>query len=265
MADAGSPTDPVVDPPPPAVPVCKRGIAIGRSSLTDAALRPGIAWWYNWGSGMEQSADGLEFAPMIWGDGFDVNDLIEDIPQGATFLLGFNEPNFFEQADLSASEAAALWPQVEQVAAARNLDLVSPGVNFCGDDTNKTGPCHDTNPVDYLTEFFAACSNCKVDHVAVHWYNCDGASLSWYIDQFKQFGKPIWLTEFACAYDGDTSPAGQEAYMREALPLLESDPQVARYSWFSGAQLPNARLLNDDGTLTSLGQLYTSLPQENCL
>jgi hypothetical protein len=245
--------------------VCKRGIAVARSSLTTAALRPAIAWWYNWGSGMDQSAEGLEFAPMVWGEGFDVNDVIEDVPQGAQFLLGFNEPNFFEQADLSASTAAALWPQVEQIATARSLALVSPGVNFCGDDANKTGPCHDTNPVDYLTDFFAACDNCKVDAVAVHWYNCDGGSLTWYIDQFKQFGKPIWLTEFACAYDGDTSPAGQEAYMREALPLLEADPQVARYSWFSGDQLPNARLLNSDGSLTSLGQLYTSLPQENCL
>lgn len=261
-----NPVDPdPVDPPPPPDPVCKRGIAIGRSNLTAAALRPGISWWYNWLTGMQQSAAGLEFAPMVWGDGFSVNDVVANIPQGAKVLLGFNEPNFFEQADLSASQAAALWPQLEQIAQQRGLELVSPGVNFCGDDANKTGPCHDTNPVDYLTEFFAQCQGCKVDHIAVHWYNCDGASLSWYLDQFRHFGKPIWLTEFACAYDGDTSVQGQEAYMREAIPMLESDPQIGRYAWFSGDPLPNARLINGDGSLTPLGEVYAGLPQPNCL
>jgi hypothetical protein len=138
-------------------------------------------------------------------------------------------------------------------------------VNFCGDDQNKTGPCHDTNPVDYLSDFFAACQGCKVDYVAVHWYNCTGDDLIWYIDQFKAFGKPIWLTEFACAYGGDTSVAGQEAYMREAIPILEQDPQVGRYAWFSGDPIPNARLLDGDGQLTPLGQIYAELEREPCL
>jgi hypothetical protein len=214
---------------------------------------------------MQQVTAGVEFVPMIWGNKTSISNAGSKIPSGASYLLGFNEPNFFAQADLSASEAAALWPQVEQVAQSKNLKLVSPAVNFCGDDANKTGPCHDTNPVHYLSDFFAACQGCTVDYVAVHWYNCDTASLTWYLDQFKQFGKPIWLTEFACVYGGDRSPAGQEAYMRKAIPLLDADADIFRYSWFSGDAIAEAKLIDGSGGLTPLGQVYESLPQPNCL
>ena len=246
--------------PPVETEACKRGVAWYSDQTMPAALMPGVTWWYNWGPGGTESAD-LEFVPMIWGGEFDVGNVVDDIPSGAAHLLGFNEPNFFEQANLSAQDAAAAWPGVENVAAQLGLPIASPAVNFCGDDATKTGPCHDTNPLDYLTDFFAACQGCKVDYVAVHWYNCSGADLTWYLDQFKAFGKPIWLTEFACGFGGDTSVAGQEAYMREAIPILEQDPAIMRYAWFSGDPMPNARLLDDNGQVTSLGQVYVDLPR----
>jgi hypothetical protein len=98
--------------------------------------------------------------------------------------------------------------------------------------------------------------------VAVHWYNCDGASLKSYLDMFKQFNRPIWLTEFACAYGGDTSVAGQEKYMREAIPILEARGDVFRYSWFSADAIPNARLLNADGSPNALGKVYLGLARD---
>lgn len=144
--------------------------------------------------------------------------------------------------------------------ATEQLGLVGPAVNFCGDDNAKTGPCHDTNPFNYLKDFFAACAGCRVDFVAVHWYNCDTDSLDWYLGQFKQFGRPIWLTEFACAYGGDTSAAGQEKYLRAAVPVLEADPDVFRYAWFSADPIPNAQLFDAAGKLTPLGRVYVGLP-----
>lgn len=48
--------------------------------------------------------------------------------------------------------------------------------------------------------------------------------------------------------------------MREAIPILEARTDVFRYSWFSGDPMPNARLLNGDGTPTALGQIYLDLP-----
>jgi hypothetical protein len=243
-------------------PACKRGIAWHGSALDNPAVNQSITWWYNWGTGANVVGAGLEFVPMLWGGGADVDDVSERVRDDARFLLGFNEPNFFEQADMSAQAAASGWPVAQELAKRHGLALVSPAVNFCGDDQNQTGPCHDTNPVSYLTDFFAACQGCQVDYVAVHWYNCDRESLEWYLDQFKSFGKPLWLTEFACGYEGDTSLAGQEKYMREAIPVLEADPHVYRYAWFSGDPIPQARLLEDNGELTSLGQVYVGLPRD---
>jgi hypothetical protein len=50
--------------------------------------------------------------------------------------------------------------------------------------------------------------------------------------------------------------------MREAVAILEADPDVFRYAWFSGrtSAIPNVDLLGADGQLTALGQEYVGLP-----
>lgn len=242
-------------------PGCKRGIAWPGKRLSDPDTAHGLSWWYNWSTGADGSVPGVVFEPMVRAAGDIDAERVQTAQQaGAQNLLGFNEPNFFEQANLSAADAARLWPQLQAIADSKKLALVGPAVNFCGDDKTKTGPCHDTNPVNYLKEFFAACSGCRVDFVAVHWYNCDVDSLKWYLGQFAQFGRPIWLTEFACAYGGDSSVAGQEKYLREAIPVLEDDPNVFRYAWFSASPIPEAQLLDDNGKLNALGRVYVGLP-----
>ena len=79
------------------------------------------------------------------------------------------------------------------------------------------------------------------------------------LEGFEQFGKPIWLTEFSC--DGTATAAAQETFMRAAIPYLESNPHVFRYSWFSASPIPNAVLVNSDGSPTALGQVYAGLAQ----
>jgi len=242
-------------------PGCKRGVAWPGRELTDTDTEHGLSWWYNWSNSADGSVPAVVFEPMVRASGdIDAKRVHAAKEAGAENLLGFNEPNFFAQANLSAADAAKLWPQLQAIADTEQLGLVGPAVNFCGDDKNKTGPCHDTSPVSYLKDFFAACAGCRVDFVAVHWYNCDTDSLKWYLGQFEQFGRPIWLTEFACAYGGDTSVAGQEAYMRAAVPVLEADAHVFRYAWFSADPIPEARLFDGSGKLTALGRTYVGLP-----
>jgi hypothetical protein len=233
---------------------CKRGIAT--NVAPGAAFSAGIGWWYNWASRTTASSAGVEFVPMAW----DENSVSAAFAAGARYLLGFNEPNFKAQANLTADQAAAQWRTLENNSSAA-VPLVSPAVNFCGPAAN----CNGTDPYAYLKAFFAACTDCRVDYVAVHWYNCDVPSLRDYLEPggslegFEQFGKPIWVTEFACSIGGDTSVAGQEAYMRAAIPYLESNPHVFRYSWFSADPIPNAKLVNADGTPTNLGRVYIDL------
>jgi hypothetical protein len=232
---------------------CKRGIA--SNDVPGPAFAGRVAWWNNWALGGDGVPDGIEFVPMVWG----ADDVGDPFPEEAAYLLGFNEPNFHAQSDLTAQEAAAAWPQIEASAGGR--PLVSPAMNYCGPEDQ----CNGTSPYQYLRDFFAACSGCRVDYVAVHWYNCDLPSLQDYLEPggglegFEQFGKPVWLTEFSC--DPSASVADQEAYMREAIPYLEGNPNVFRYSWFSAGPIPNAELLNDDGSPKPLGEVYASLPR----
>jgi hypothetical protein len=249
---------------------CKRGVAANAtpsSALAPTPSSPGVSWWYNWSNQGAAPPAGIEFVPMIWGSG----SLAGPIPTGSSYLLGFNEPNFKSQSNLTPQQAAADWPRVEALAkATADIPIVSPAVNFCGSASNPSG-CSDpsvTDPYTYLKDFFAACTGCKVDAVAVHWYNCDLPSLQAYIEGndgglqgFTQFGKPIWLTEFSC--DNSHSVAQQKAYMQAAVPWLESNPHIVRYSWFSATNISNALLMNSDGTLTDLGMTYVSLAQ-NC-
>jgi Glycosyl hydrolase catalytic core len=243
---------------------CKRGIAYGGHSPADmATMSRSIAWWYNWSPRPEGSvgdawrAAAIDFTPMVWGGRFDINQLATTIPEGTKYLLAFNEPNFTTQANLTPAQAAALWPQLEDLARRRGLLLVSPAVNFCG------GACNLTSPYDWLDQFFAACPGCKVDYVAAHLYSCFGAGMRGYLARLATYGKPIWITEFACASDAPTTLPNQMRAMREVVDVLERDPNVFRYAWFSGRSnaIPNVNVLGPaPGESTPLGDLYASLP-----
>lgn len=42
-------------------------------------------------------------------------------------------------------------------------------------------------------------NNFQVDFVALHWYGTDAQAFIAYVQDFHTtFGKPIWVTEFAC-------------------------------------------------------------------
>jgi hypothetical protein len=264
---------------------CKRGVAYGGNSSADLTLLSnGISWWYNWnqypesgGSSVYQSL-GVEFVPMIWGESH-ISRASNDIRSGMKTLLGFNEPNFGAQSNLTPDRAAELWPQIEQIAAAKGIGkIASPATNYCG------GSCTDTSPINWLKRFYAACrarhgaKGCKVDYTAYHSYVCQ---LNWLQDKIKEFtsaeteaksngdasddadfSKPIWLTEFACGDKPSNwtsiTEQNQIDYVKAALPWLEGDSRIMRYAWFSGrtTEVPNASLLGASGQLTNLGKAY---------
>jgi len=235
------------------VAACKRGIAA--NVPPGVAFSSSVSWWYDWAVQASGSTPGIEFVPMVWGSG----SLGASLPSAARFLLTFNEPNFKSQANLAAAQAASYWPTIESKAA--GIPIVGPGMNYCG----PADQCNGTDPYQYLKDFFATCADCAVDYVAVHWYNCDLASLRDYLEPggnlpgFEQFGKPVWLTEFSC--DPSATVAEQEAYMRAAIPYLEANPRVYRYAWFSADPIPSAKLMTSDGAPTALGQVYIDLPR----
>jgi hypothetical protein len=248
---------------------CKRGLAYQANSLGDLqAISKGASWWYNWSTQPEKSAagweaTGIEFVPMVWGQKGGPPDpatIEKQIPAGARYILGFNEPNRGDQANITAAQAAALWPRIMQIAKDRNLLIGSPSPQYCA------GDCNDTDPFHWLDAFFAACTGCKVDFMATHWYACTADALKSHLSKFKKYGKPVWVTEFSCMDAGDHSAAGEATYMKTAVDILEKDPTVFRYSWFTG-RWPDPSGISlfgsASGALTDLGNTYLTLPATN--
>jgi hypothetical protein len=246
-----------------AAPSVKRGLAYGSNSDADlAALSAGIGWWYNWSpkpdATLGSGNPNVEFVPMVWGGTFDAATLDKQVPQGAKYLLTFNEPNFGAQSNLTPAQAAALWPKIESFAKSRGMKIVSPAVNYCG------SPCNDTDPFDWLQKFFDACTGCQVDYIAMHWYACDKPAIVSTLAKYEKFGKELWVTEFSCLDDkSKVTDAGELAYMKDAVAALEADPMVFRYAWFTGRSTssPPISLLSGSGQLTQLGSQYVALPR----
>jgi hypothetical protein len=259
---------PEPDPEPPTRAGCKRGVAYGYHSQADLrTMSAGIAWWYNWDQRPDSqvaqvhASMGVEFVPMVWGSAH-VARADRDIPStGMHTLLGFNEPNFHAQANMSPEAAARAWPELERIAKQKGITrIASPAVNYCG------GGCWDTDPVGYLDRFFAECEKlggCKVDVIAYHAYVCRLEWLTPKIEALYKYEKPIWLTEFACGDSAGISEDMQVAYMKDAVPWLEANPRIERYAWFAGRTdiIPHASLLAGSGALTRLGKTYLELPQ----
>ncbi|KAL4429991.1 hypothetical protein ABPG77_004361 [Micractinium sp. CCAP 211/92] len=245
-------------------PLRKRGVGATHLTLPELTALKGLAWWYSWGprvwsdSVAEAAADaGVEFVPMQWGQG-GVEQLGAELQAGSRVLLGFNEPNHGEQAGITPQDAAALWPQLEAVADRLGLRLGSPSPGPCG--RNCVGP---PDPFAWLDQFFAACHGCRVDFLTAHYYACNPGWLMAYLQQHRKYGRPVWLTEFACPNPGGP-PVRSLQYMAQVLPMLDRDGFVERYAWFAlqtdGWLGTSNSLMNiSTNELTDLGKLYLSL------
>lgn len=252
---------------------CKRGIAYDLPTLADAqALGSRVHWFYNWAQKPNASLPiaqvTQEFVPMVWNSNYTVSNVESGIPAGAKYLLGFNEPNFTTQANMTPTAAAAAWANVTTVATAKGLKIVSPAVNYCDKCVlSYSDGGADNSPYDWLDQFTTACSSCQVDYIAFHWYACSLSALKSTVTNYKKYNKPLWITELACMDDATAAANAttQLQYMQQAVAYLETEPAVVRYAWFTGRWTGTAAvaLLAGDGQLTALGQAYATA-SESC-
>jgi hypothetical protein len=250
----------------------KRGVSYGYHSENDMqTFSEGFSWWYNWAATPDAAIlntyqnYNVDFTPMAW-NSWGTNAVNNWVSQDTNvkYILGFNEPNFTDQANMTPSQAAAAWPALEAIAEANDLEIVGPAVNYCGNCVTENETIY-YNPFEYLDDFFAACTDCIVDHVAFHWYG-GGNSMMSYIEEARQYNKPIWVTEFAAWDNSISNVQDQKNYLAGTVNFLERDPDVYRYAWFIGRtqsgpnSYPYLDLYATDGTLTELGQLYMDIP-----
>lgn len=246
----------------------KRGIAYGHHSIADMnVLKPGISWWYNWSAVPESNVNdnyeslGVEFVPMAWGKINDPDAFIATVKPGAKYLLAFNEPNFNDGARLTPQEAVNAWPNIEKIAAAKGLEIVSASPAFNG-PSNYGGY---QSPVDWHDEFFRLCPTCKVDYIAFHTYDDTAGSVIGVTGLLKKYNIPIWVTEFANRVV--QSATDKTNFMKEIVTAFENDPDIYRYSWFTcrvpanWTDMIEGQLLgSSSGTIRPIGTAYLNVP-----
>ena len=246
----------------------KRGVAFSFTQVTDLPLMsPYISWDYNWGNTPSNDAalwfdsNEMDFCPMCWNGNYSTDKIRAFVAAhpNTKYLLAFNEPNLTDQANMTPSKAAELWPPVVALAKELNLKLVSPAMNY----GTLAGY---SDPIKWLDEFFAQ-PNVDINDIyaiSIHCYMSSASAIQGYIEKFEKYNKPIWMTEF-CAWDPvPGSVTTQMDYMCAVLNYLEANPKVERYAWFiprSGNKVdspPYMQLLTHDypADLTDLGKMY---------
>jgi hypothetical protein len=135
-----------------------------------------------------------------------------------------------------------------QPLAGQDLKIGSPAVTS-GRDPGKG--------MDWLKEFFAKCTECKIDFVVAHWYAWDK------IEDFKKymqvmhetFSMPIWITEFG-VLEGDA-----DAFLQDVLPWMDEQAWIQRYAYYMVAPSTDQSqyLIDAAGTgLSSAGRIYAT-------
>lgn len=219
----------------------KRGVSENQFALATQLeiLSPGVSWYYNWGNtptkgyqSQVENYEGIEFVPMCWNANYNADAIRTYVKAhpGCKYLLGFNEPNFTAQANMTPAVAAQQWTAVKALADELGLELVAPALNY------SPNPPY-TDPVRWMDEFVALVGLDAFDYVAVHNYGGLGVMKSLATTFHEKYGKPVWVTEF-CLWpnegqaDSRVEPAAQIASMIETVQWLEQTPWIYRYAWF---------------------------------
>ncbi|MBT0770174.1 glycoside hydrolase family protein [Kineosporia sp. J2-2] len=214
----------------------KKGAATWYSKGSKKSLKDsGVSWYYTWDVTPKgvQAPKSVDFVPMIWGaDSVTKKNLATAKKNGDT-LLGFNEPDWESQSNMTVKQALDLWPQLEKTG----MRLGSPAVaaNAATDGA-------------WLDRFMKGAKKrgYRVDFITLHWYGADFRSKQ-ATQQLKSFvqavhakypKKKIWITEYSLI-DWSTgtktfpTATNQANFVKLSTSMLEHISYVEHYSWFA--------------------------------
>ncbi len=225
--------------------VAKKGVA------GDIWQHLNVGWYYNWGLNRFSTLD-IEYVPirqnMYW------PNLDQDwAARGATELLGYNEPDHKDQANVSVDAAIAGWH-----------DLLGTGLRV-------GAPAVSDGGLTWLYNFMARAdaAHLRVDFVPLHYYravsnpgNPEAAAAQLYNflkDVHDRVKRPLWVTEFNNGANWTTSPkptyAQEQAAIAQMIRMLDRTPFVERYAIYNWVE-DVRNVQRKDGTLTPAGEAY---------
>ncbi|AXY72824.1 T9SS C-terminal target domain-containing protein [Paraflavitalea soli] len=213
-------------------------------SLTNAT------WFYDWNIGGIPTND-YNYALIRHNAGWPAfNDI--NAKTNSNTLLGFNEPDQADQANMPVDEAIRQWPELMK----SGLRIGSPA------------PANSSN--SWLPTFLSKCDslNYRVDFVAVHCYWNSRTPQQWYSGLkaiYDQVKRPLWITEWnnGANWTGEAWPTDPTAQfekqyndLKGILEVLDTTSFVERYSIYNWVENKRAMVLAD--TLTKAGKYYAA-------
>jgi len=225
--------------------VSKKGVA------GDIWQNLNVGWYYNWNISKTSTPD-VEYVPIkqnrYW-PGLDRDWKAI----GATELLGFNEPDHKDQANMSVDDAIAAWPEL----LGTGLRVGAPAVSDGG--------------LGWLYEFMdkADAAHLRVDFVPVHYYRAywnpgkaEGATEQFYNflkEVHDRVRRPLWVTEFNNGANWTSAPKPsyeqEKATIAKMIEMLDKTPFVERYAIYNWVE-DVRNVQRKDGSLTPAGEAY---------
>lgn len=261
--------------------VSKKGVAANKGMAVE--LEPDdiqASWYYNWGTrefkqlsqcttqkdkneigvNFADQFKKIEYVPMVWNSNSYADSLtkVQNAKNaGYKYILGFNEPDFRDQANMSVATAISCWPAFMN----KGMKVGSPATG--------TWPTTNTWFQNFMSQVDSN-GSLSVDFITIHCYpeNYGGsAGANWFLTEvvdacWEKYHKPIWITEFAPQGQYITKSSMTE-FIKTALQGLDSRDYVERYSAFSfdGAGTDNTTMnsalwYHSTGAFTDAGRAY---------
>jgi len=207
-------------------------------------------WYYDWNIGGGSSTN-YDYSIIRQNGGWpsftDINN-----KKNVNHLLGFNEPDRPDQANMTVDECVAQWPELMK----SGLRLGSPAPS---------------NPESsMITDFLTKTDklNYRVDFVAIHCYWGGQTPQQWYNRLkaiYNRVKRPLWITEWnnganwtTEAWPTDTKAQLEKQYneIKGILNVLDTASFVERYAIYDWVENKRAMVLAD--TLTPAGKYYAA-------
>ena len=233
----------------------KRGLAYNDGELC-ASFGSNFGFAYNWAQ-TESKDVGAPFIPMMhkvtdstaeaW-----LANVDKAVKAGSKAVMGFNEPDHADQANLTPEAACTAWKEYMNPIASSHPDVTILGPSV----TNGGAPMG----LDWLSRFHEGCPDAIVHATNIHFYDIYEEAT---IDRFKahvekaaaNYGKPVWITEFGLN-PGSASEEQAASFLKEAMAYCDSSDKVQGYSWFMVGTGENQ--LNTASGLSAVGQIYAA-------
>jgi autotransporter-associated beta strand protein len=215
-----------------------------------------LLWWYDWNIDQSSSPD-LEYVAIRQNQSWpSLSQNWQSL--GINTLLGYNEPDQANQANLTISQAISSWG-----------DLLATGLRVGSPATSDGGP--NSWLIPFVQQADAA--GLRVDFVATHYYQannpanasaCASQMYNFLLNIWNNTHRPIWVTEWnngANWTDNNPNPpptyAQQQACVQAMVNMLETNSFVERYALYNWVE-DTRSLVTSSNTVTPAGTVYSN-------